>query len=57
MRNFQDTFETRKQSFISAFSNCHDCTSKLRRDTKLKLKFIHYDNIIEILIFSVLTFF
>ena len=22
MRNFQDTFETRKQSFISAFSIC-----------------------------------
>ena len=22
MRNFQDTFETRKRSFISAFSNC-----------------------------------
>ena len=22
MRNFQDTFETRKRSFISAYSNC-----------------------------------
>ena len=22
MQDFQDTFETRKQSFISAFSNC-----------------------------------
>ena len=28
MRNVQDTFETRKQSFISAFSNLHDCTFK-----------------------------
>ena len=22
MRNFQDTFETRKQKFVSAFSSC-----------------------------------
>ena len=26
MLNFQDTFETRKWSFISAIRNLHDCT-------------------------------
>ena len=26
MQNFQDTFETRKRSFISVFSNLLDCT-------------------------------
>ena len=26
MRNFQDTYETRKRSFISPFFNLHDCT-------------------------------
>ena len=26
MRNFQDTFETRKRSFISAFLNLNGCT-------------------------------
>ena len=26
MRSFQDTVETRKQSFISVFFNLHDCT-------------------------------
>ena len=28
MRNFQDTFKTRKQSFISAFSICMTIPSK-----------------------------
>ena len=28
MRNSQDTFETRKRSFIDAFLILHDCTSK-----------------------------
>ena len=28
MRNFQDTFETCKRSFISAFFNLHDCNFK-----------------------------
>ena len=33
MRNFQDTFETRKQSFIIAFPTCmHDCTFKIHLD-------------------------
>ena len=25
MRNFQNTFETRKQSFINVFFDLHDC--------------------------------
>ena len=29
MRNFQDTSETRKGSFISAFFNLHDSTFKV----------------------------
>ena len=33
MRNFQDTFETRKRSFISAFSIC--MTVPLRKDKVL----------------------
>ena len=28
MRNFQDTFETYKRSYISAFFNLHGCTFK-----------------------------
>ena len=28
MRNFQDTFETCKRSFISVFFSLHDCTFK-----------------------------
>ena len=35
MRNFQDTFETRKRSFISAFSIC--MTVPLRRNADLSV--------------------
>ena len=28
MRNFQDTFETRKQSLMSVFFNLQDCSFK-----------------------------
>ena len=28
MQNFQDTSETRKRSFITAYLNWHDCTFK-----------------------------
>ena len=30
MQNFQDTFETRKQSFINASFNFHDCTFEVQ---------------------------
>ena len=30
MRNFQNTFETRKQSFFSAFFHLHDCAFTFR---------------------------
>ena len=34
MRNFQDTFETRKRSFISAIFTVHDCTFKVNNNGK-----------------------
>ena len=41
MRNFQDTFETRKRSFVSAFSICMTVpliqTSKMHEVGKIKI--------------------
>ena len=45
MRNFQDTFETRKRSFISTFSICMTVTLKLGKffpwEKKLSHKLIY----------------
>ena len=45
MRNFHDTFETRKRSFISAFSVCMTVplSSDHLNEFKTSFRFIKYD--------------
>ena len=43
MENFQDTFETRKQSFISAFSICMSVPLKSKRFLRKPKRIFVYD--------------